>query len=541
MSKAFSSVCYLLPALLLASFAAAAQGEYNNWYFGQRAGLAFSATASAPQPLLNGAMTAPRACATLSDAAGNLLIYSDGDRIWNAQHQVLSLPGGAAGLGGSVSIAQGCAVARVGAVGYVFTLRPPTAGAGFSPIPNRLWATAVQLDASGPRVTAANLPVVADTVLQRLGETDLDPYQTIIRHANGRDLWLISHLVRQHIFLASLIEATGQWPVARTVASRMTRTIVDASGYSFSNMSASPDGHHLLFQNQLIDFDAATGQLTNMVRLQHPAPTIPSAFTQPYPLSGAFSPNGNYVYLSGLYLTNGSSNGGNAVQVTQFDLNVGTPAAVAASGIEVYNVGNGQVAGILPSAMQRGPNGLIYAAVEGATALDVIQAPNARGRACQYTPGHQPLQGRTSGSALPPQPNDVGLIVLVSGGGGTGGTGTGGAGTGGTGTGGGTTGGGGTGGTSSNPNPAPLPLTAEALPNIITPNGDAVNEYFALPTAQLAGWSLTIYNRWGRQVFQQARYDSRWNAAGLADGVYFYHLSNAASGQRFKGWVEVVR
>ncbi len=80
------------------------------------------------------------------------------------------------------------------------------------------------------------------------------------------------------------------------------------------------------------------------------------------------------------------------------------------------------------------------------------------------------------------------------------------------------------------------------IPNVITPNADGFNDFFAprnLPNP--AAWSLVVFNRWGRGVFRQAGYDNHWSAAGQPAGTYFYLLQNGASGQRFKGWVEVVR
>lgn len=79
------------------------------------------------------------------------------------------------------------------------------------------------------------------------------------------------------------------------------------------------------------------------------------------------------------------------------------------------------------------------------------------------------------------------------------------------------------------------------LPNIITPNGDPSNEFFVLKNLKAAEWSLTVFNRWGRQVFQQARYANGWNAAGQPAGTYYYQLRSPATGQVYKGVVEVVR
>ncbi|WP_288447193.1 T9SS type A sorting domain-containing protein [uncultured Chryseobacterium sp.] len=64
-----------------------AQGENDNWYFGNKAAVNFSgSTATA---LNDSQMTAIEACGTASDANGNLLFYTNSQTIWNRQHQVM--------------------------------------------------------------------------------------------------------------------------------------------------------------------------------------------------------------------------------------------------------------------------------------------------------------------------------------------------------------------------------------------------------------------------------------------------------------------
>ena len=79
------------------------------------------------------------------------------------------------------------------------------------------------------------------------------------------------------------------------------------------------------------------------------------------------------------------------------------------------------------------------------------------------------------------------------------------------------------------------------IPNIITPNNDGQNDAFHPQGLRAGAWNLDVFNRWGRLVYQQKGYDNRWDAAGLADGIYFFQLTNPASGQQLKGHVEVVR
>jgi len=67
-----------------------------------------------------------------------------------------------------------------------------------------------------------------------------------------------------------------------------------------------------------------------------------------------------------------------------------------------------------------------------------------------------------------------------------------------------------------------------AIPNVITPNGDGINDYFYTRYADnYADVNLTIYNRWGRVVYKTDSYRNDWkgenmNDNSVADGVYYY-------------------
>ena len=90
--------------------------------------------------------------------------------------------------------------------------------------------------------------------------------------------------------------------------------------------------------------------------------------------------------------------------------------------------------------------------------------------------------------------------------------------------------------------PRPDPV-AFRPPNVITPNGDGLNDFLVMPDLPLdfcdrkyAG--IVIYSRWGQQVFQSSERGFRWGGAG-AGGLYYY-LVTYTDGRRFKGWVEVI-
>ena len=61
--------------------------QFNNWYFPNYSGINFNV--SPPSVLLNGQAIAGSS-ATISDETGNLLFYSDGDKVFNKLHQVMT-------------------------------------------------------------------------------------------------------------------------------------------------------------------------------------------------------------------------------------------------------------------------------------------------------------------------------------------------------------------------------------------------------------------------------------------------------------------
>ncbi len=78
-----------------------------------------------------------------------------------------------------------------------------------------------------------------------------------------------------------------------------------------------------------------------------------------------------------------------------------------------------------------------------------------------------------------------------------------------------------------------LELVVEScsVPNVITPNGDNVNETFYTRYADVySDVNLIIYNRWGRVVYKTDSYDNTWsgekkNGKPVSDGVYFYVMT----------------
>jgi gliding motility-associated-like protein len=80
------------------------------------------------------------------------------------------------------------------------------------------------------------------------------------------------------------------------------------------------------------------------------------------------------------------------------------------------------------------------------------------------------------------------------------------------------------------------------IPNVITPNGDNLNDYLVIEKLELYPNSqLSIYNRYGEKVFEQSNYQNTWNGEGLPSGIYYYFLNIHRDSQTLKGWIHVMR
>jgi gliding motility-associated-like protein len=77
------------------------------------------------------------------------------------------------------------------------------------------------------------------------------------------------------------------------------------------------------------------------------------------------------------------------------------------------------------------------------------------------------------------------------------------------------------------------------VPNVFTPNGDGVNDFFNLPFDGFKSFQITITNRWGNVVWDRQRDNAKplllWDGtddggSDCTDGVYFYMLSGEMKG-----------
>jgi gliding motility-associated-like protein len=78
------------------------------------------------------------------------------------------------------------------------------------------------------------------------------------------------------------------------------------------------------------------------------------------------------------------------------------------------------------------------------------------------------------------------------------------------------------------------------IPNVITPNRDGANDVFAVRGLAPGPWALTVYNRWGKQVYQASDYRNDWGG-DAPPGLYYYLLQQVKRGVVYRGWVEAIR
>jgi gliding motility-associated-like protein len=93
------------------------------------------------------------------------------------------------------------------------------------------------------------------------------------------------------------------------------------------------------------------------------------------------------------------------------------------------------------------------------------------------------------------------------------------------------------------------PQIVSVAPNVFTPNGDGINDFFEAELRGLTNVEVVVFDRWGRKVFSANRADFRWdgtdNGNPMPIGVYVYLISATRidTGQDWKltGSVSLVR
>jgi len=65
------------------------------------------------------------------------------------------------------------------------------------------------------------------------------------------------------------------------------------------------------------------------------------------------------------------------------------------------------------------------------------------------------------------------------------------------------------------------------VPNVFTPNGDGINDNFTIVTSEISGYTISIYDRWGLEMFHSTNPTLHWdgstkNGGEAPAGVYYY-------------------
>lgn len=359
-----------------------AQNQTDNWYFGNKAGLNFSTCT--PTILTDGQVNTDEGVATISDANGNLLFYTDGVTVWNKQHLIMV---NGTGLAGHPSSTQSAVIVpRPGSISlyYVFTPAVENTSGG-------LRFSIIDITANGGlgAVTSKNT-LLADDVNEKV---------TAVKHANNTDIWVITKVFNSYEYRSWLVSGAG---ISAAVVSLSRYNPGSDHNKSRGYLKPSADGSKLFcafdenLYSEISRFNNQTGQVYEVIKFKN----IPGYLsTQPNDRSGAygveFSPNGKYMYL-----TSGVSD--RNLYLTQFDVSVydstliHQSATLIDSGFSIINpLGSGYFS------LQLAKNGKIYVARWLSNFLSVINQPDLPGLACDFVLNGQHLGTGKSTYGLP--------------------------------------------------------------------------------------------------------------------------------------------
>ncbi len=125
--KNIYSAFFIVPFLFI-NTSVYAQLEASNWYFGFNAGLRFDPVSNTVTPLVNGQLSTNEGCASISDAQGNLLFYTDGITVYDRNHGVMQNGNGLLGDPSSTQSAIIIPKPQDSDIYYIFTVDTQVGG-----------------------------------------------------------------------------------------------------------------------------------------------------------------------------------------------------------------------------------------------------------------------------------------------------------------------------------------------------------------------------------------------------------------------------
>ena len=84
------------------------------------------------------------------------------------------------------------------------------------------------------------------------------------------------------------------------------------------------------------------------------------------------------------------------------------------------------------------------------------------------------------------------------------------------------------------------------IPNVITPNGDGENDFFYTHFAAIYNdVNFTVFNRWGKIVYESFSYQNNWNGTDLmgkplSDGSYFFFITFDGGKEKNQGILQII-
>jgi gliding motility-associated-like protein len=384
----------LLIYFLIFASPALAQNQHMNWHFSIGGGLNFSSGNPVP---IGSATTTMESCASISDANGNPLFYTDGIQVWSGNHLVM--PNGSGLLGHESS--QCMIIPKPQSPGKYYIVATDAIEHGCV---NGLTYSEVDMSLSGGEGDVTALKNIQLNALN--GE-----WITAVPHANCVDTWIISHgKDPNNRFLAYHVSAAGINPTP--VATNLGISVpINLLGVGV--MRPNPAGTKIAMTRpyvngsiELIDFDKATGIATGISNLY-------TSTTAAWSYGLEFSRSGGRLYSGEFGDTNN--------RIFQYDM---TAANISATRTQV-----GQILSVPGEIgqLQIAPNDKIYVNYNtwpSGDFIGVINNPELPGTACGYVE-HGVLVGGSMIYGLPwyynpdislPSPLELGPdIALCSG------------------------------------------------------------------------------------------------------------------------------
>lgn len=313
------------------------EGPESIWCFGFGAGLDFRYD---PPLAVDGSnMDQWEGCASISNENGELLFYTNGVNVWDANHSLM--PNGTGLYGSSSSSQSGVIIPQPGNsdLYYVFTL---DRNGDYEVGHKGLCYSVVDMS-----LNSGSGDVISAQKNIELNNPNTEKITAVI-HENDEDIWILTHDWGNNKFLAYLLSSSGlnTTPVESAVGFVHYDSFNGwcAGGY----MKVSPNGDKIALNilgahtTQLFDFNPATGVVSNPM-------TLSTTRHQAYGLE--FSPDASKLYTTAWEHNN----------ILQYDLSLGDEASIAASETEIgvsAVSGGSNYSGL--GAMQLGPDARIY-------------------------------------------------------------------------------------------------------------------------------------------------------------------------------------